>query len=132
MSMSDPIADLLTRIRNALSAGHTRVDVPASRLKEDICRVLLQEGYIKDYRLVEDSRQGVIEITLKYRSSGKPVIQELHRKSRPSLRAYVKSDEIMPVRSGLGITILTTSRGIMSGKQAREANLGGEVLCEIW
>ncbi|MCC6694613.1 MAG: 30S ribosomal protein S8 [Candidatus Hydrogenedentes bacterium] len=132
MAMSDPIADLLTRIRNGISAKHERVDVPASRLKEQICAVLLQEGYIGGYKTVEDGKQNVIQVTLKYLSDRQPVVKGIRRVSRPSLRVYVGSGEIRPVRSGLGISILSTSQGVMTGKQARASKVGGEVLCEIW
>jgi small subunit ribosomal protein S8 len=132
MSMNDPIADILTRIRNGLHAGHERVTVPASRIKEDLCRVLKEEGYIRDYAMVEDDKQGVLHVELKYRKNGSPVIQELKRVSKPSLRVYIKSEEIRQVRSGLGISIVTTSRGLMTSKQARREHVGGEVLCEVW
>lgn len=132
MSMSDPIADLLTRIRNGLSARHDRVDVPASRLKEQICAVLQQEGYIAGYKLVEGSKQGILQVSLRYLEDQKPVVRGMRRVSKPSLRVYVKSDEIRPVRSGLGISILSTSQGVMTGKQAREGKMGGELLCEVW
>jgi len=134
MSMSDPIADLLTRMRNAIQAGHPTVDVPASRVKEDICAVLKREGFIADYGLTD--AKGVphcqIRISLKYGADRKPVIQGLRRVSRPSLRTYVKSKEARPVRSGFGVAILTTSKGIMTAKQARQAQVGGEILCEVW
>ncbi len=132
MSMSDPIADLLTRIRNALRAGHATVDVPASNLKVGICNVLKQEGYITDYRVMEADNKRTIRIELKYLQDRRPVIQHLQRVSRPSLRIYVAHDRIEPVQSGLGISILTTSKGVMSGKQARLERVGGEVLCEVW
>ena len=132
MSMSDPIADLLTRIRNALSAGHERVDVPTSHLKEEVCAVLRREGYITGYELVDDGRHGLLRVTLKYVPTGGPVIQEIRRISKQSLRVYAKSKEIKAVRGGLGVSIVSTSRGVMTGKQARKANIGGEVLCEVW
>ncbi len=132
MSMSDPIADLLTRIRNGLSARHDRVDMPASRLKEQICAVLQQEGYIAGYKLVEDAKQGILQVSLRYLEDQKPVVRGMRRVSKPSLRVYVKSDEIRPVRSGLGISILSTSKGVMTGKQARDGKMGGELLCEVW
>jgi len=132
MSMSDPIADMLTRIRNGLQVRHERVDVPASRLKEEICGVLKNEGYIQDYELIEDSKQNVLRITLKYLADRTPVVHEIRRVSRPSLRQYVRSADVRPVRSGLGVAIMSTSRGVMTSKQAREANVGGEVLCEVW
>ena len=132
MSMSDPIADLLTRMRNGLSARHERVDVPASRLKEQICAVLQREGYIAGYKLVEDEKQGILQVTLRYVENQQPVVHGMRRVSKPSLRVYVASDEIRPVRSGLGISILSTSKGVMTGKQARAGKVGGEVLCEVW
>ncbi|MBN2309662.1 MAG: 30S ribosomal protein S8 [Candidatus Hydrogenedentes bacterium] len=132
MSMSDPISDLLTRIRNALLTGRERVEVPASRLKEEICAVLQREGYIEGCEVVPDGKQGRLMIRLKYTSDGSPVLQGLRRVSKPSLRVYAKGGQVRPVRSGLGISILTTSHGVMTGKQARERNAGGEVLCEVW
>jgi small subunit ribosomal protein S8 len=132
MSMSDPIADLLTRMRNGLSARHERVDVPASRLKEQICAVLQQEGYIAGYKLVEDDKQGILQVSLRYLADHEPVVHGMCRVSKPSLRVYVGSNEIRPVRSGLGISILSTSKGVMTGKQARADRVGGEVLCEVW
>jgi small subunit ribosomal protein S8 len=132
MSMNDPIADLLARIRNAALAGHEQLSIPASRLKEDILRVMKAEGFIEDYRLVEGGTNGSLQVKLRYTSQRTPVLQGLRRVSKPSLRVYVKSSEIHPVRSGLGVSILSTSRGVMTGKQARQARLGGEVLCEVW
>ena len=132
MAMSDPIADLLSRMRNALQARHERVDIPASRLKEQICAVLKQEGFIDGYKVVEDGKQNVLQVTLKYLTNRKPVIGGVRRVSKPSLRVYVGYGEIRPVRSGLGIAVLSTSKGVMTGKQARASKLGGEVLCEVW
>ena len=132
MSMSDPIADLLTRIRNAMVVKFPTVDVPASRLKEEICRVLKQEGYITDCEMLEKGVQGTLRITLKYTADEAPVIQGLQRVSKPSLRVYSGSSDIAPVRSGLGISILSTSRGVMTGKQARAEKIGGEVICQVW
>ncbi len=132
MTMSDPIADLLTRVRNALSTGNTRVDIPASTIKEEICKVLEREGYIEGYKKIETEHQGVLQVSLRYTSDRKPVIQEIRRISKPSLRVYVKSDDIKQVRTGLGVSILSTSRGLMTGKQARQENIGGELLCEVW
>ncbi|HOD50924.1 MAG TPA: 30S ribosomal protein S8 [Candidatus Hydrogenedentes bacterium] len=132
MSMNDPIADLLTRIRNALGAKHDVVDIPASALKEQICEVLKREGYIEDFNRVDDGLQGILHVTLRYLPSGEPVLKGLRRVSKPSLRVRARCNEIKPVRSGLGITILTTSSGVMTSKQAREARVGGEVLCEVW
>ena len=132
MSMSDPMADLLTRIRNALHAGFPSVKAPASRLKEEVCRVLKEEGYIRDYAREEDGKQGELTIFLKYTADRKPVIEGIARVSKPSLRSYVGAQRVPPVRSGLGISILTTSKGVMTGRQARRDNVGGEVLCKVW
>ena len=132
MSMSDPIADLLTRIRNGLMAKFRTVDIPASRIKEEICNVLKSEGYIVDYSVERDTAQGTLRIELKYTPENTPVIQGIQRVSRPSLRRHVKSKEIPLVRSGLGIAIISTSQGVMTGKQARNDKVGGEVLCEVW
>lgn len=132
MSMNDPIADLLTRIRNAAMAGHERLNIPASRLKEDVLRVLKSEGFIDDYTVVSSGPGSEIQVIMRFASGRTPVLQGIRRVSKPSLRVYVKSSQIRPVRSGLGISILSTSRGVMTGKQARQANVGGEVLCEVW
>jgi len=132
MSMSDPISDLLTRIRNGLHAKRDKVDVPASRLKREICGVLQHEGYIGGFTEIEDGKQGMIRITLRYKEDGNPVIQGIQRASRPSLRRYVGSKDIPMVRSGLGVAVMTTPNGVMSGKQAREQHVGGEVLCRVW
>lgn len=132
MSMTDPIADLLTRIRNALQAGFPVVSMPASGLKEELCRVLKEEGYISDYAREEDGKQGILRITLKYLSERSPVITGIRRVSKPSLRVYTGKREVRLVRSGLGISIVTTSNGVMTDRQARKENVGGEVLCEVW
>jgi len=134
MTMSDPIADLLTRLRNGLQAGHPTVDIPASRLKEQICEVMKKEGFIKKYDVkdAEDSKRRHIRVALKYRADRKPVIQGLRRVSKPSLRVYMRSSELRPVRSGVGVSIVSTSKGLMTGRQARAEHIGGEVLCEIW
>ena len=132
MSMSDPIADLLTRGRNAVQARQATVDVPASKLKVEICRVMMEEGYISDFTVVEQPAPGSIRIHLKYARDRRSVVQGLKRVSKPSLRVYVGSQDIKPVCSGLGISILSTSQGVMTGKQARIAKVGGEVLCEVW
>jgi len=132
MSMSDPIADLLTRIRNASSAGHTTVDAPSSKLKAEICNVLKEEGFIEDFIVSEEPKQGLIRITLKYTPNREAVLQGAKRVSKPSLRVYKGGKEIQPVRSGLGISIVSTSKGVMTGKSARNQKVGGEVLCEVW
>ena len=132
MSMSDPIADLLTRVRNALHAGFPTVEAPASRIKLGVCEVLKSEGYIQDYVREDDGKQGIVRISLKYTADRKPVIQGIKRVSKPSLRIYAGSKEFEQVRSGLGISIVTTSQGVMTAKQARNDNVGGEVLCTVW
>jgi small subunit ribosomal protein S8 len=132
MSMNDPIADLLTRLRNAVGAKHDVVDIPASNLKEQICEVLKREGYIETYSKADDGLQGILHVTLRYLPNGEPVLKGLRRVSKPSLRVRVRCDDIKAVRSGLGITILTTSSGVMTSKHAREQRVGGEVLCEVW
>ena len=132
MSMSDPIADMLTRIRNANQVKHPTVDVPASRLKEQICSVLKREGYITDFSRIDDAHQGILRVSLKYQSDGSPVMTGLKRVSKPSLRVYTGRKGIQQVRSGLGISIITTSKGVMTGKEARREHVGGEVLCEVW
>jgi len=132
MSMSDPIADFLTRIRNGVRAGHGTVDVPASGLKAEICRVLKEEGFIADYIVSEEPKPGLIRISLKYLPDRSPVLQGLRRVSKPSLRRYIPTSDIKSVRSGLGITIISTSKGVMTGKHARKEKVGGELLCEVW
>ena len=133
MSMTDPIADLLTRIRNASSAGFPTVNVPASRLKAEICRVLKEEGFIREFEREDDGKQGVLKIQLKYVGEERePVITEIRRVSRPSLRLYKGKKDARFVRSGLGISILTTPMGVMTDRNARKENLGGEILCEVW
>lgn len=132
MSMSDPIADLLTRIRNGARAGYPTVEAPASKLKEEICRVLKSEGYIKDATREEDGKQGILRITLKYAGDRVPVIQGIQRVSKPSLRVYTRDRDLRLVLNGLGISILSTSRGVMTDRRARREKIGGEVLCEVW
>lgn len=132
MSMSDPISDLLTRIRNATRAGQSSVDIPASKIKVEICRVLREEGFVKDYALNEEAMPAMLRVTLKYTGDRSSVLQGLRRVSKPSLRVYAASGETRQVRSGLGISILSTSHGVMTGKRARLEKVGGEVLCEVW
>ncbi len=132
MSTSDPIADMLTRMRNALGARHAKVDVPASKLKADIARILKEEGYILNYKLAEEGSRKTIKIYLKYSLANTPVISKMERVSRPGCRVYVGSREIPRVLGGLGINILTTPKGVMTGKTARKEGVGGEVLCQIW
>jgi len=131
MHITDPIADMLTRIRNANSARHDTVDVPASNMKKSIAQILLDEGYIKSYQIVDDGTQGVIHITLKYNGKDK-VITGLRRVSKPGLRVYVGADELPRVLRGLGIAIVSTSKGVMTDREARKMNIGGEVLAFIW
>ncbi len=131
MQMSDVIADMLTRIRNASNAKHPTVDVPASNLKKSIADILVQEGYVKGYQVVEDGKQGIIRITLKYVGKEK-AIQGIRRVSRPGLRIYSTASEMPRVMNGLGVAIVSTSKGIMTDKQARKENVGGEVLAFVW
>ncbi len=131
MNITDPIADMLTRIRNANSQRHETVDVPASKLKKAIAEILLEEGYIKSFEEIEDNSQGIIRITLKYVNKQK-VISGLKRISKPGLRVYAAKDELPKVLGGLGIALISTSKGIMTDKKAREAGIGGEVLAYIW
>jgi small subunit ribosomal protein S8 len=130
--MVDSIADYLTRIRNAQQAGHRRVDVPASKLKRAMTKILLDKGYIQKFINIDDDKQGIIRIFLKYDAYGEPVIKEIKRVSKPGLRKYVSSDNIPRSLNGLGIVILSTSRGVMTDKEARKLNVGGEVLCTLY
>jgi len=130
--MTDPIADMLTRIRNGSNAKHESVDVPASNIKKEIAQKLLDEGFIKGYDVIEDGKQGIIRIELKYGKHGEKVISGIKRISKPGLRVYVKSDEIPRVLGGLGIAILSTPKGVMTDKKARKERVGGEVLCYVW
>ncbi|MBR7122337.1 MAG: 30S ribosomal protein S8 [Oscillospiraceae bacterium] len=132
MQITDPVADMLTRIRNANSAKHETVDVPASNLKKAIAQILLDEGFIKSYNLVENGNQGIIHITLKYQAKKEQVISGLRRISKPGLRIYAGADEIPYVLKGLGIAIISTSKGVMTDKKARELHIGGEVLAFVW
>ena len=132
MTMSDPIADMLTRIRNANTAKHDTVDIPASKIKLAIAEILLNEGYIKKFEVIEDNRQGVIKIWLKYGEGKKQVISGLKRVSKPGLRVYANKEDMPRVLKGLGIAIVSTSKGIMTDKQARRENVGGEVLAFVW
>jgi small subunit ribosomal protein S8 len=131
MQITDPIADMLTRIRNASTAKHATVDIPASNMKKAIAEILLEEGYIKNYQLLNDGIQGVIKVTLKYNGNEK-AISGLRRVSKPGLRMYAGSDELPQVLKGLGIAIISTSKGIMTDKKARAAHVGGEVLAFVW
>ena len=132
MSTSDPVADMLTRIRNAAQARHPKVDVPSSKLKMEIARILKEEGFIMNFKLAEDGNKRSIRIYLKYTPGGVPVISRIERISRPGCRNYVGSKEVPRVLGGLGINILTTPRGVMTGASARKENVGGEVLCQVW
>ena len=132
MQITDPIADLLTRIRNASTAKHPSVEIPASNMKKAICQILVDEGYIKGMQVKNDTVQGTIVVTLKYQANGEPVIAGLRRVSKPGLRVYAGASELPRVLRGLGIAIVSTSKGIMTDKAAREANVGGEVLAFIW
>lgn len=132
MQITDTIADMLTRIRNASSAKHPTVDVPASNMKKQIAQILADEGYIKNYRVIEDNKQGIIRITLKYTENKTQVITGLRRVSKPGLRIYSNSKDMPKVMKGLGIAIVSTSKGIMTDRAARAANVGGEVLAFVW
>ena len=130
--MTDPIADMLSRIRNANNARHKSVDIPCSNIKKEIAKILLDEGYIKGYDVVEDDKQGMIKIDLKYSQDGERVISGLKRISKPGLRVYVKCDDVPKVLGGLGIAIISTSKGIITDKMARQEKVGGEVICYVW
>jgi small subunit ribosomal protein S8 len=132
MTISDPIADMLTRIRNAAKAKFNSVDIPGSQLKTEMARVLQEQGFIRNYKFIKDSKQGLLRIYLKYDGNQKGVIMGLERISRPSRRVYVKGEDVRPVLNGMGVMILSTSKGIMTDKQARQNNLGGEVLAKVW
>ena len=132
MHITDPIADMLTRIRNANNAKHDTVDVPASNMKKAIAQILLEEGYIKNFQLIDDGTQGVIRITLKYNAGKEKVLSGLRRVSKPGLRVYAGADELPRVLRGLGTAIVSTSKGVMTDKKAREAPVGGEVLAFVW
>ena len=132
MQITDTIADMLTRIRNANSAKHDTVDVPASNMKKAIAQILVDEGYIKNYQIIEDGKQGIIRITLKYGENKSQIITGLRRVSKPGLRIYASCEDLPKVLNGLGIAIVSTSKGIMTDRAARKANCGGEVLAFIW
>ena len=130
--MTDPVADMLTRVRNAINARHPKVDVPASKLKTEIARILKEEGFIMNYKLTEEGAKKFIRIYLKYTPGNVPVISRIERVSRPGCRVYVGSKDVPRVLGGLGVNILTTPRGVMSGASARKEGVGGEVLCQVW
>lgn len=130
--MTDPIADLLTRIRNAVQAGHQSLEIPRSKIKLEILRILRQEGFVEGYEEVEDGRQGMIKVVPRYDESRRSVIRGIERVSRPSRRKYVGKEQVPRVRNGLGVAILTTPQGVLTDHQARQAGVGGEVLCYVW
>ena len=132
MQMSDVIADMLTRIRNANDAKHATVDIPASNMKKAIAEILVNEGYVKSFETIEDGKQGVIRITLKYQGNKQKVLRGIRRVSKPGLRIYTSCEDMPKVMKGLGIAIISTSKGIMTDKQARKENVGGEVLAFVW
>ncbi len=128
----DTIAEFCTRIRNAVMARHTKVDIPASKMREGIAEQLKKAGYIKDYAVVEDGRQGIMRLYLKYNQKGQPALTHIERVSKPSCRRYVKAEKIPPVLSRYGLLVLSTNKGILSGKEAKKQNVGGEQLCRVW
>jgi small subunit ribosomal protein S8 len=132
MALTDPIADMLTRIRNAAKAKFNSVEIPGSKVKIEIARVLKEAGFIRNFKFVEDGKQGVLKLYLKYENNQSNVILGIDRVSKPSRRVYVGADDIKPVLNGMGIAILSTSEGIMTDKQAREKHVGGELLCNVW
>ena len=132
MSMTDPISDLLTRIRNATSVRHDRTDVPASKMKLEIAKILKQEGYIRTFKMIEEGPQGTIRIYLKYADDGEPVIHGIRRVSKPGLRVYRGVSELPKVRNGLGVAVISTNHGVVTDEQARSLQIGGEILCEVW
>ena len=132
MSMTDPISDMLTRIRNATMVRHDRTDVDASKMKLEIAKILKQEGYIRTFKLLEEGPQGLIRIYLKYAEDGEPVIHGMQRVSKPGRRIYRGVEDLPKVRNGLGVAVVSTNRGVLTDEQARSLRVGGEVLCEIW
>lgn len=132
MTMTDPIADMLTRVRNASSVKHDTVDIPASNMKKEISRILLEEGYIKGYDVIEDGKQGLIRMQLKYGNAGEKVITGIKKISKPGMRVYADKHNVPKVLNGIGISVISTSKGILTDKQAREQGVGGEVICYVW
>lgn len=132
MTMTDPLADMLTRVRNASAVKHESVDVPASNIKKEVARILLEEGFVKSYDVIEDGKQGIIRIQLKYSRDKEKVITGIKRISKPGLRVYAKKDDVPKVLGGLGVAIISTSKGLTTDKQAREEGVGGEVIAYIW
>ncbi len=130
--MTDPIADMLTRIRNANTAGHETVEIPASNIKKSIAEILLNEGYISKYEVIDDNKQGIIKIEMKYGAGKERVISGIKKISKPGLKVYAKADEVPKVLGGLGIAIISTSKGVISDKEARKLGVGGEVICYVW
>ena len=132
MTMTDPIADMLTRIRNANTVGHETVEIPASKMKKAIAEILKEEGYITDFDVIEDDKQGMIKVTMKYGANKERVISGIKKISKPGLKVYAKANDVPKVLGGLGIAIISTSKGIVSDKEARKLGVGGEVLCFVW
>lgn len=132
MSMSDPIADMLTRIRNAILVSYDTVDIPNSKIKLNLAKILKNEGFIKNYKVIKDNRQGILKIFLKYDEKGGPLISGLKRVSKPSARIYAKKDKIPLILNGYGINILSTSKGLVTDKEAKKTGIGGEIICSIW
>lgn len=132
MTMTDPIADMLTRIRNANTVGHETVEIPASKMKKAIAEILKEEGYIADFEVIEDDKQGMIKVTMKYGANKERVISGIKKISKPGLKVYAKANEVPKVLGGLGIAIVSTSKGIVSDKEARKLGVGGEVICYVW
>lgn len=132
MTMTDPIADMLTRIRNANTAGHETVEIPASNIKKSIAEILLNEGYISKYEVIDDKKQGIIKIEMKYGAGKERVISGIKKISKPGLKVYAKANEVPKVLGGLGIAIISTSKGVISDKEARKLGVGGEVICYVW
>ena len=132
MTMTDPIADLLTRVRNAVLVGRDRCDVPASKVKLELSKILQEEGFIRTFKVLEEDSQGTLRLYLRYSSEGEPAIHGLERVSRPGLRVYRGVEELPQVRGGIGVAVISTSRGLMTDAKARESRLGGEVMCRVW
>jgi small subunit ribosomal protein S8 len=132
MTMTDPIADMLTRIRNANTVGHETVEIPASKIKRSIAEILLEEGYIKGFDVIDDNKQGIIKVQMKYGANKERVISGIKKISKPGLKVYAKANEVPKVLGGLGIAIISTSKGVISDKEARKLGVGGEVICYVW
>jgi len=132
MTMTDPIADMLTRIRNANTVGHETVEIPASRIKKNIAEILLEEGYINGFEVIDDNKQGIIKVQMKYGANKERVITGIKKISKPGLKVYAKANEVPKVLGGLGIAIVSTSKGVISDKKARQLGVGGEVICYVW